>query len=199
MGPDIVCSIHTRIEQLAGQRLLRSLNNKFKDSFADHFPTDIPHAKDLPCDVYHHIEIKLGLPISVGRAYSCLRKYRESWKTLIDQHAAAGQIRPSSSPYASPSFIIPKADSTVLPRWVNDYQKLNSVTVPDHYLLPQIDDILADCTRGKVWGKIDMTNSFFQTLVHPDHVKYMATLTPFRLWEWVVMPMGLRNSPATHQ
>jgi hypothetical protein len=44
-----------------------------------------------------------------------------------------------------------------------------------------------------------MTNSFFQMLVHPDHVKYTATLTPFGLWEWVVMPMGLRNSPATHQ
>ncbi|GLB33343.1 putative retrotransposable element tf2 155 kda protein type 1-like [Lyophyllum shimeji] len=44
-----------------------------------------------------------------------------------------------------------------------------------------------------------MTNSFFQTLVHPDDVKYTATLTPFGLWEWVVMPMGLRNAPATHQ
>jgi hypothetical protein len=65
--------------------------------------------------------------------------------------------------------------------------------------LPWIDDILADCAKGKIWGKIDMTNSFFQTLVHPDDVKYTATLTPFRLWEWVVMPMGMRNSPATHQ
>ena len=44
-----------------------------------------------------------------------------------------------------------------------------------------------------------MTNSFFQMLVNPDHIKYTATLTPFGLWEWVVMPMGLRNSPATHQ
>ena len=44
-----------------------------------------------------------------------------------------------------------------------------------------------------------MTNSFFQTLVHPDHVKYMATLTLLSFWEWMVMPMGLRNSPATHQ
>jgi len=40
-------------------------------------------------------------------------------------------------------------------------------------------------------GEIDMTNSFFQMLVHPNDVKYTATLTPFGLWEWVVMPMGL--------
>lgn len=58
---------------------------------------------------------------------------------------------------------------------------------------------MADCAKGKIWGKIDMMNLFFQTLVHPDHVKYTTTLTPFGLWEWVVMPIGLRNSPATHQ
>lgn len=44
-----------------------------------------------------------------------------------------------------------------------------------------------------------MSNSFFQTLVPPDHVKYTAMVTPFGLWEWVVMPMGLRNLPVTHQ
>jgi hypothetical protein len=198
-SPDLVAAIRARIEQLAGQKILLKLNAKYKLSFKDCFPNDIPHTTELPKDIYHHIEIKLGLPISVGRAYSCPRKYRTEWKALIDQHFAAGRIRPSSSPYASPSFIIPKADPTVLPRWVNDYQKLNSVTIPDHYPLPRIDDILADCSKGKIWGKIDMTNSFFQTLVHPDHVKYTATLMPFGLWEWVVMPMGLRNSPATHQ
>lgn len=118
---------------------------------------------------------------------------------MIDQHYAMGRIRPSSSEYTSPSFIVPKTDPSVLPRWVNDYRTLNKETIPDNYPLPCVDDILADCAKGKVWGKINMTNSFFQTLVHPDVVKYTATLTPFGLWEWVVMPMGLRNMPATHQ
>jgi Reverse transcriptase (RNA-dependent DNA polymerase) len=118
---------------------------------------------------------------------------------LLDQHLAAGRIRESSSSYASPAFIIPKADLTVLPRWVNDYRQLNTNTVPDHYSLPRVDSILSDCAKGKIWFKLDMTNSFFQTLVHPDDIHLTAVLTPFGLYEWLVMPMGCRNTPATHQ
>ena len=35
--------------------------------------------------------------------------------------------------------------------------------------------------------------------VHPDDVKFTAVMTPFGLYEWVVMPMGCRNTPAMHQ
>lgn len=46
---------------------------------------------------------------------------------------------------------------------------------------------------------MDMMNSFFQTLVHPDEVHFTAVSTPFGLFEWLVMPMGLRNTPSIHQ
>lgn len=195
----LIASVHARIHHLAGLDVLQKLDKKFKADFPDRFPQDIPHVRDLPHSVYHNIEITSGASITTSRAYTCPRKFHDGWKTLIDQHSAAGRIRPSSSAYTSPSFIVPKLDPNVLPRWVNDFRALNRITVPDNYPLPCIDDILADAAKGKIWGKIDMTNSFFQTLVNPDHVKYTATLTPFGLWEWVVMPMGLRNSPATHQ
>jgi Reverse transcriptase (RNA-dependent DNA polymerase)/RNase H-like domain found in reverse transcriptase len=44
-----------------------------------------------------------------------------------------------------------------------------------------------------------MTNSFFQTRVYPDDVHLTAVTTPFGLYEWLAMPMGLRNSPPIHQ
>ena len=44
-----------------------------------------------------------------------------------------------------------------------------------------------------------MTNSFFQTRGHPDHIPFTAVSTPFGLYEWLVMLMGLENSPAIHQ
>jgi hypothetical protein len=129
----IIAAVQTRIKELASMAELLHLDKLFKKKYEDRFPVDIPHVRDLPTNIYHHIELQPGAPVSVARAYGCPQKYRAGWKTLIEQHLAAGRIRPSSSPYASPSFIIPKADVTVLPRWVNDYRRLNHLTILDNY------------------------------------------------------------------
>jgi hypothetical protein len=76
---------------------------------------------------------------------------------------------------------------------------MNLNTVADNHPLPLVKNILRDCASHKFYRKIDMTNSFFQTCMDPDSIKYTAVNTPFGLYEWCVMPMGLRNSPAVHQ
>ncbi|KAJ3990946.1 hypothetical protein F5050DRAFT_1538315, partial [Lentinula boryana] len=79
---------------------------------------------------------------------------KDAWNTLIQQHLDAGRIRPSNSQYSSPVFLVPKADPTVLPHWVNDFRLLNANTIPDRHPLPRIDDIIASCAKGKIWGKM---------------------------------------------
>ncbi len=192
-------AIRDRVESLAYQATLNTENINMKLEFADLFPDDIPHIDLLPTDVYHRFVLKDANMTIARRQYDCPKKYREAWKSLLQQHLAAGRIRESDSPYASPAFLIPKSDPTAMPRWVNDYRVLNENTVPDMHPLPKISDILADCAKGKIWAKIDMTNSFFQTRVHPDDVKFTAVTTPFGLYEWLVMPQGCRNAPSTHQ
>ena len=123
------------------------------------------------------------------------RKYQEAWKTLIDQHVHVGCLRPSNSAHASPAFLVPKTDPNMLPQWVNDYRVLNSNMVLDAFLLPWVDDILADCAQGMVWSMLDITNSFFQTLMKLEDIWKTAVMTLFRLYKWIVMLMGLWNSP----
>jgi hypothetical protein len=53
--------------------------------------------------------------------------------------------------------------------------------------------------KEKIFGKIDMMNSFFQTHIHPDNIKYTAIDMLKGLHEWTVMLQGGRNTPATHQ
>ena len=133
------------------------------------------------------------------RSYSTPQKYKEAWATLIQQHLDAGCICPSNLAHVSLAFIILKADLVVLPRWVNEHRVLNANMVTDAHPLPRVDNILTDCAKGKIWSVIDMTNSFFQTRVHPDNIHLTAVTTPFGLYEWLAMPMGLCNSPAIHQ
>ncbi len=132
-------------------------------------------------------------------SYICPHKFCQAWQTLIQQHLDAGRIRPSSSPYASPAFLIPKPDSTVLPCWVNNYCQLNANIVTNCYPLHRIDNILADASTGKIWSKLDMTDSFFHTKMHLDSIPLTTVNTPFSLYEWTVMPQGMKNSPSVHQ
>jgi hypothetical protein len=200
--PNVAALIRERVKELAErQRIAEELSTCEKEARAKFAPVfePIPHVDHLPTDTFARIKLKDASRSISSRSYSCPRKYRAAWQTLIDQHLEAGRIRPSSSSHASAAFIVPKSDPSVLPRWVNDYRELNDNTVLDAHPLPRIDDILADCAKGKIWAKIDMTNSFFQTRVHPDDIHLTAVNTPFGLYEWVVMPMGLKNSPAIHQ
>lgn len=198
-GINVVEAVRKRISMLALEDQLKEHDRQVKDEFIDRFPLDIPHNDSLPSDVLFRVRLKDANKVIQQRGYDCPRKYHDAWKVLLEQHIAAGRLRHSDSPHSSPAFIIPKADPTALPRWVNDFRKLNMNTVPDNHPLPRIDEILRDCAKGKVFGKIDMTNSFFQTKVHPDDMKFLAVHTPWGLYEWTVMPMGVRNAPAAHQ
>ncbi|SGZ27952.1 BQ5605_C026g10227 [Microbotryum silenes-dioicae] len=110
---------------------------------------------------------------------------------------------PSSSEFASPAFVIPKKginkDPLIQPHMVCDYRVLNKGMVRNCTPLPLPDEILSVCSNARFWGKIDMTNSFFQTKMAEDDIRKTAIVTPWGLYEWTVMPMGLCNAPATHQ
>lgn len=194
-----IAAVRNTIERLALEERFAKEESTMRNTYADVFPAGTPKLADLPTDVYHRFKLKNPDLVISRRSYDCPKKYREAWKALLDDHLASGRMRPSSSPYASPCFLIPKADPAAAPRWVNDYRILNDNTVPDRHPLPTVDEILSDCGKGKIFGKLDMTNSFFQTRVHPDDVPYTAVTTPFGLYEWLVMPQGCRNAPATHQ
>jgi hypothetical protein len=193
-----IASIKERIEYFATHEQLTKLDNDIKIEYSENFQP-IPHVDLLPDHEPARIHLKDAYKKISTRSYSCPRQYKEAFAVLIQQRIDSGFIRPSSSSFVSPSFCVPKKDPKALPRWVCDYRQLNSNTVPDNYPLPRIDDILADCAKGKIWGTIDMTDSFFQTRIHPDDIHKTAVSTPLGAFEWLVMPMGFRNAPPAQQ
>ena len=72
-------------------------------------------------------------------------------------------------------------------------------TITDCFPIPQVNEILVDCATGKYFATIDMMNSFFQTRMQDEDIELTAVNTPWGLYEWTVMPMGIKNVPAIHQ
>ena len=191
--------IKSRIESLAFQKELRQHEDEARTLFADVFGP-VPHLDNLPVsETVASIPLKNDKMPSQKRKYTIPKHWTKAMDEIINLRLSQGFIRPSSSQFASPSFLVPKSDPKVLPRWVCDYRRINENTVPDNYPMPKVSEILSDCARGKFFCKIDLKDSYFQTRMHPDDIHKTAVSTPRGLYEWTVMPMGLRNAPAIQQ
>ena len=118
-------------------------------------------------------------------------------KREIEREISLGRMQRSQSQYASPFFPVRKPDGSW--RFVADYTKLNEVTTKDNYIPPRIDDLLSRIPRGCTFSKLDLQKAFFLIPVNKDDQPKTAVTTPFGLYEYSVMPMGLKNASQTLQ
>ncbi len=65
---------------------------------------------------------------------------KESLAKFIEEQLAKGYIRPSKSPYSLPFFFIKKKNGDLRP--IQDYRRLNSLTVKNRYPLPLISELI---------------------------------------------------------
>ncbi|POM64741.1 LOW QUALITY PROTEIN: Polyprotein [Phytophthora palmivora] len=105
----------------------------------------------------------------------------------------AGHVRESTSPHSSPTFC-----ATGGWRIVHDFDKLNAATIPTQTPIPRKDMVLDSMSGSVVFSAIDLTDGFYQILMRESDIPLTAVSTPSgMLWEWLVMPQGLKNAPAT--
>src|SRR3954454_22836318 len=84
-------------------------------------------------------------------------------------------------------------------RFCVDYRKLNGITKKDNHPLPRIDKML-DKFKGSQWfSSIDLASAYWQVEMDEKDIEKMAFITSEGLYEFLVMPFGLCNAPATFQ
>jgi len=156
----------------------------------------------LPCALPTEKDIRHEIDLEPGSKYCVTRQWplpREQVKVIDDFFAArkaAGQVRKSNSPHCSPTFCVKKSTGG----WgiVHAYNKLNAVTIPAQTPIPRKDSIIDSMSGSTVFSTIDLRDGFYQILMRESDVPYTAVSTPSgMLWEWLVMPQGLKNAPAT--
>ena len=106
-------------------------------------------------------------------------------------------IEPSKSNWSSPCILVPKSDGTF--RFCTDYRKVNSVTKTDTYPIPRIEDCIDKIGNAKYVSKFDLLKGFWQIPLTDRAKEISAFVTPDGLFQYKVMPFGMKNSPATFQ
>ena len=147
--------------------------------------------------VYPHRLIHLDIQPNVTpwhlRAYPVAHIHLEVFKAELLRLCKIGILEIcGASQWASPTLIIRKKDGSV--RWVSDFRELNKVIQRRIYPLPCIQDILKRCPRYSFFSKLDVSMQYFTFELDTESQKLCVISTPFGLYKYKRLPMGMKQS-----
>ena len=146
--------------------------------------------------IQHEIHTGTELPIK-QRSYRTTIPDQQFISEEIQRMLEANIIRPSTSPWASPIFIISKKNRKK--RFCVDYRKLNAITQKDAYPLPRIDEIMDSLGNAHWFSSMDLTSGYWQIKMKEEDKPKTAFISRQGLFKFNVIPFGLCNTPATFQ
>jgi hypothetical protein len=146
-------------------------------------------------------DIDFSIELAPGAVPVSRTPYRMSTPELVElklqlkEMMDKGYIRPSVSPWGAPVLFVKKTDGTL--RLCIDYRQLNKVTINNKYPLPRIDDLFDQLGGASIFSKIDLRSGYHQVQIKGEDIHKTAFRTWYGHYEFVVVPFGLTNAPAT--
>ena len=162
----------------------------FSDVFAP-LPAGLPPARQVD----HTIELQPGAQPCWRLTFRMSPLELKEVRKQLDDLLEKGWIRPSQSPYRAPILLVGKKKGTL--RMCVDYRELNKQTVKYRYPLPRQDELLDQLHGAKFFSKVDLQSGYHQVRVADQDVFKTAFGTRYGHFEFLVLPFGLTNAPAT--
>ncbi|CAH0404793.1 unnamed protein product [Chilo suppressalis] len=151
--------------------------------------------------IKHRINTADEIPVYT-KSYRYPFIHRQEVKEQIEKMLSQGIIHPSESAWSSPIWVVPKkADASGKRKWriVVDFRKVNEKTIDDKYQIPNIADVLDKLGNCQYFSTLDLASGFYQVEMNPADIQKTAFNVEHGHFEFLRMPMGLKNSPSTFQ
>ncbi len=138
--------------------------------------------------------------MSKSRPYTANPAKRAIIDQLMDEAIENDFIEPAdpfNCPIAVPTVLAPKANGKF--RMCQDYKKTNKLTTRDSYCLPTLPAIFQKLEKAKWFTVFDITKGFHQIKMKDSDRWKTAFINHRGVWQYKVMPFGLKNGPAAYQ
>ena len=161
---------------------------------------DITRIHELPELSEWALKINL-LPdakLNKSRPYKHSAEEEASLSEELNNGMKSGRIVRSLANVSSPVLFV-KAPGKP-PRMCIDYRLLNSQTVSEPAVLPNIQDLLDKLPPNfQYLSKIDLKGAFHQLRMDPDSEDFTTFVCSMGTFKYRVMPFGLKNAPGHFQ
>ncbi len=116
-------------------------------------------------------------------------------KRQIDVLVDLGKMKPSNSEYACRVTLPVKRDGSR--HFCGDYRPLNLQTRRDSFPMPLVDDVISQLGKSTWFTALDLQSGFWQICMASEDMKKTTLVTKTGLYDWTVMPFGLKNATST--
>lgn len=170
---------------------IEALLKEFEDIFQE--PQHLPP----PRSIDHAITLIDESKMVNQRPYRLPFHQKNAMEELIKHMLESHMIRPNISPFSSPVILVKKKDGSW--RMCVDYRQLNENTIKNKYPIPIIEDLLNELYGAAIFSKIDLRSGYHQIRMKDSDIHKTTFTTHLGHFEYVVLPFGLTNAPATFQ